>query len=161
MKKWIFLLCLSGILSSCNTEDVEFRNTAFQTLKNDVFWKAESYQAHLTQNGNVIIEGVLGLEKVTLETASSAEQTFTLGSDDVSKAYFEDSSSDNTASFYTGTNKGTGQIVITEFNSENNTISGTFKFTAVNKDEADVENPKISFTEGVFYKVPITAEEMF
>lgn len=161
MKKWILLFSLMGILLSCTAEDVKFNNTAFQTLKNDVFWRAESFHAYLTQNGNVIIEGSMGFEKVTLETASSAEQTFALGTDDVSKAYFGDSSSDNTASFYTGTNKGTGQIVITEFNSENNTISGTFKFTAVNKDEADVENPKISFTEGVFYKVPITAEEMF
>ncbi|WP_163409099.1 DUF6252 family protein [Flavobacterium ajazii] len=161
MKKWIFLLSLMGILLSCTAEDVKFNNTAFQTLKNNVFWRAQSYQAYLTQSGNVIIEGSLGFEKVTLQTSSSAEQTFTLGADDISKAYFEDSSSDNAVSFYTGTNIGTGQIVITEFNSESQTISGTFKFTAVNKNEADTENPKISFTEGVFYKVPVIAEEMF
>lgn len=155
------MLCLTGMLPSCTTEDVKFNNTAFQTLKNDVFWSAQSYQAYLTQNGHVIIEGSLGFEKITLETASSTEQTFTLGTDDISKAYFEDSSSENQALFYTERNKGTGQIVITEFNSENQTISGTFKFTAVNKEETDAENPKISFTEGVFYKVPLISDEVF
>ena len=99
-------------------------------------------------------------EKVILKAASSAEQTFVLGVDETSKASYKNTLPAELSSFSTGTNIGNGQIVITDYDTDNNTISGTFKFTAINEDESDTENPKINFTEGVFYKVPIEVSDV-
>ncbi|WP_343696416.1 DUF6252 family protein [Flavobacterium sp.] len=154
MKKYFYFLSFIFLITSC-TEDVKFNNPAFQTLKNNVFWRAQAYKAYFGANGTVIVEGSLGYEKVILQMASSSEQTFTLGIDDVSKASYKNTLTSELVSFSTGTNKGSGQIVITDYDTETNTISGTFKFTALNEDETDTENPKINFTEGVFYKIPL------
>ena len=147
------------LLTSC-TEDVKFNNPAFQTLKNNVFWRAQTYKAYLDANGTVFVEGSLGYEKVILQTASSAEETFILGVNEISKASYGNTLPAELSSFSTGTNIGNGQIVITDYDTDNNTISGTFKFTAVNEDGSDTENPKINFTEGVFYKVPIEVSDI-
>ncbi|KOP38664.1 hypothetical protein DBB36_09590 [Flavobacterium sp. WLB] len=160
MKKYFYFLFFLVLLTSC-TEDIKFNNPAFQTLKNNVFWRAQTYKAYFGANGTVVIEGSLGYENVILQTASSAEQTFILGVNETSKASYENTLPAELSSFSTGTNIGNGQIVITEYDTDTNTISGTFKFTAINEDESDTENPKINFTEGVFYKVPIEAAGLF
>ncbi len=154
MKKTLYFLLLIFTVASC-TDDVKFNNPAFQTLKNNVFWRAIGYKAHTGTDGITVIEGALGYEKVILQIPSTAVQTYVLGVNDVSIASYSNTLPGQQANFSTGTDKGTGQIVVTEFNTETNTISGTFKFTALNKDETDAENPKIVFTEGVFYKIPI------
>ncbi|SHF95766.1 DUF6252 family protein [Flavobacterium defluvii] len=154
MKKYFYFLSFLFLLISC-TEDVKFNNPAFQTLKNNVFWRSQAYKAHFGTNGILVIEGSLGYEKIILQTASSSEQTFILGVNDVSKATYKNTLPAESASFSTGTNKGSGQIVITDYDTDASTISGTFKFTAVNDDESNIENPKVNFTEGVFYKIPI------
>ena len=155
MKKCLYLLALIFLVSSC-TEDVKFNNPAFQTLKNNDFWRARNYEAHIESNGNLIIEGSLGYEKVTLQTQSPQAKTYVLGVDEASKAMFSDTFPERLSEFSTGVDSGSGQIVITEYDVVNKTISGTFKFNAVNADEEDIENPTISFTEGVFYKVPVS-----
>ncbi|PIF69518.1 hypothetical protein CLU99_0225 [Flavobacterium sp. 2] len=154
MKRYFYFLSLFFIVASC-TDDVKFNNPAFQALKENVFWRAQSYKAHLGENGSIVVEGSLGYEKVTLQMASTAKQTFTLGNDEFSKALYENKLSTDVSAFSTGTDKGSGQIVITDYDNVNHTISGTFKFTAENDDESNIEKPKINFKEGVFYKVPI------
>ena len=154
MKKYFYFLSLFFIVASC-TDDVKFNNPAFQALKENVFWRAQSYKAHSGENGSIVVEGSLGYEKVTLQMASTAKQTFTLGNDEFSKALYENKLSTDVSAFSTGTDKGSGQIVITDYDNVNHTISGTFKFTAENDDESNIEKPKINFKEGVFYKVPI------
>jgi hypothetical protein len=155
MKKYFCFLSLLFIAASC-TEDVKFNNPAFQGLKDNIFWRATTYKAYSNANGNLVVEGSLGYEKVTLQTASPVKQTFVLGVDDISKASYANTFPEQSIEFSTGTRVGSGQIIITEYNTETNTVSGTFKFNAVNKDATDTENPKITFTEGVFYKVPVT-----
>ncbi|MFD2942689.1 DUF6252 family protein [Flavobacterium notoginsengisoli] len=159
MKKYFYFLSLLLIVTSC-TEDVKFNNPAFQTLKNNIFWRARNYKAYLNANGTMIVEGNLGYEKVVLQTQSSAEQPYTLGVDELSRATYENTLPSELSSYATGTNYGNGQIVITDYDTELKTISGTFKFTAVNEDTENVENPQIHFTEGVFYKVPVEVSEI-
>jgi len=154
MKKALYFLLLVFTFSSC-TDDVKFNNPAFQTLKDNVFWRAIGYNAYAGTGGNMVIEGTLGYEKVILQIPSTAVKTYVLGSDNLTVASFLNTFPGQLADFTTGADKGTGQIVVTEFNTETNTISGTFKFTAPNKDESNIENPKVVFTEGVFYKIPI------
>ncbi|RZJ55670.1 MAG: hypothetical protein EOO44_02360 [Flavobacterium sp.] len=154
MKRWMFLLPFILLLASC-TDDVKFNNPAFQTLKDNVFWRAQNYTGYVDGNGNMILEGSLGYEKITLITKTTAVGSYILGADDISTGSYTNDLPAQEKEFSTGTNKGNGQITITEYNKETNTISGTFKFTAVNMDESDTESPKMNFTEGVFYKVPI------
>ncbi|HJY11649.1 MAG TPA: DUF6252 family protein [Flavobacterium sp.] len=160
MKKIFYFLSLLLVITSC-TEDIKFNNPAFQGLNDNVFWRANGYKANSVTNGNIIIEGTLGYEKVSLQIPSPVVKTYILGLDNVSTASYSNTLPGQLAEFNTGENKGTGQIVVTEYNTETNTISGTFKFTALNKDEADVEKPKVVFTEGVFYKVPVSSTSNF
>ncbi|CAA9195949.1 hypothetical protein FLACOL7796_00899 [Flavobacterium collinsii] len=155
MKKIVSLVLLLFIVSSCS-EDVKFNNPAFQSLKENVFWRATTYKATSGANGSFVIEGDLGFEKVVLKVSGSTAQTYILGRDNSTTATYLNMQDSKSSRFSTGTNKGDGQIVITEFNAENRTISGTFKFNAWNEDEKDTEKPKVSFTEGVFYKIPIS-----
>jgi hypothetical protein len=155
MKKYLYLFLVIVTAISC-TEDIKFNNPAFQGLKDNVFWRAATYKASLNTTGYLTIEGSLGYEKVILQTPSVMKQSYVLGVNEVSKASYANTFPKELAAFSTGTNIGNGQIVITEFDAVNNTVSGTFKFTADNKDATNTENPKITFTEGVFYKVPVT-----
>lgn len=157
MKKYFYFLSLLLILTSC-TEDVRFNNPAFQTLKDNTFWRAQVYKAYLNSNGTIVIEGNLGYEKVILQTESSAEQSYSLGVNEISKATYENTLPSILSFYSTGENYGTGQIVITDYDTKNNTISGTFRFTGINRDAGDVESPKISFTEGVFYKITVVGD---
>jgi Family of unknown function (DUF6252) len=147
------------LISSCE-EDVKFNNPAFQTLKDNVFWRAQSYKASVTTTGNLVIEGSLGFEKVILQTASPSKQTYVLGQNNVSKASYSNDFLTETEEFITGTNIGNGQIIITDYNTETNTVSGTFKFTAINSDE-NAEKTQMTFSEGVFYKVPVSPSSNF
>ncbi len=148
------------LLSSC-AEDIKFNNPAFQTLKDNVFWRAQSYKANITTTGNLVIEGSLGFEKIVLQTAYPSKQTFTLGQNNISKATYSNSLPAETEEFTTGTNIGNGQIVITDYNTDTHTVSGTFKFTAINSDEENTEKTQMKFSEGVFYKVPVSPASNF
>lgn len=159
MKKIFYILSLLFVLASC-TEDVKFNNPAFQGLKDNVFWRAQSYKAELASDGKIVIKGILGYEQVMLQIASTDPKTYALGVDNVTRASYYNDLGTNTFLFSTGPNIGDGQITITEFNSENKTISGTFRFNAPNADETD-EKEKVTFTEGVFYKVPVTLTTAF
>ncbi|WP_316635099.1 DUF6252 family protein [uncultured Flavobacterium sp.] len=159
MKKYFYFLSLIVLLTSC-TEDIKFNNPAFQTLKDNVFWRANAYKAYLGDDGTMIIEGSLGYEKVLLQTASPMKGTYALGVNNASTANYLDTFPAQFAAFSTGIKGVNGQIVITEYDLESNTISGTFKFNAINQNTSDTEKPKVTFTEGVFYKVPIQLSEI-
>lgn len=156
MKKYIYFLITALIFTSC-TEDVKFNNPAFQTLKDNVFWRAQSYKANILANGSLVLEGSLGYEKVILRLPVVSQKTYILGINEVTIASYSNTLSSQFEEFTTGKNKGNGEIVVTEYNAEAKTISGTFKFNAVNVDDANVKKTGINFTEGVFYKIPISS----
>ncbi|WP_428230465.1 DUF6252 family protein [Flavobacterium sp.] len=155
MKKYYHLLIAVFLLVSC-TEDLRFNTPAFQGLKDNVFWRAQSYKARMETSGIFVVEGSLGYEKVTFRLPSSAEKTYVLGVNNTTTASYSNTLPGQLLEFTTGTSKGDGQVVITEYNIENQTISGTFKFKAFNIDEKNLEKPEINFTEGVFYKIPVS-----
>ncbi|PAM92252.1 hypothetical protein B4N84_25955 [Flavobacterium sp. IR1] len=160
MKKYLSLFLLLVLLSSCS-EEIQFNNPAFQTLKNNVFWRAQTYEAHLTSSGQMIIKGSLGADQVQLQTTSPEARTYIFGVDNNSWATFYNEFAAPTFRFSTQANTGSGEITITEYNKVTNTISGTFKFVAANSDETDTANTNVSFSEGVFYKVPVTSQITF
>ncbi|MCV9933656.1 DUF6252 family protein [Flavobacterium sp. LS1R47] len=158
MKKWFLLLPLVLLLFSCDKEGVETNNvinTAFQSLRNETFWKATSYSASVDGEGKLVIIGGLNNDKVVLQTASVNAQTYTLGVDDVSTATYINSLSKKEVLYKTGKELGSGQIVITEYNKVTNTVSGTFSFVAPDSGDVMSVEKAIRFKEGVFYKVPV------
>ena len=48
-----------------------------------------------------------------------------------------------------------GEIIITEYDAVNYTISGTFKFNAANSNGSPFGGPILNFQHGEFYKIPI------
>jgi len=156
MRKYHYLLLTVFLFISC-TEDVKFNTPAFQGLKDNVFWRAKAYSAYI-KNGSFVITGLLETNAVTLRVPYPVPCTYVFGVDNTTRASYSNVFLDDTPEFTTGISKGSGQIVITEYNTQNQTISGTFKFNAVNVDEKNTEKPSMSFTEGVFYKIPVTPD---
>lgn len=157
MKKWMYLLFLFVLFSACTEESVQTSNAAFQTLKNKDFWRADSFKAYLQKDNSLIIEGYFGFEKVTLKTISVEERVYKI-EDSEGNAFFANTDPEKIESFSAEKATSAGQIVITDFNNGNKMVSGTFRFEAVNDDDTKTENKNISFTEGVFYKIPIVEE---
>lgn len=160
MKKYFYFLSLLLLLVSCTSEDVRSNNKAFQALKDNVFWRAKVFHAGIQTNGICTVEGSLDYDQIRFQFPEPAEKTYILGVDDNTKAVYKSTYNGKETEFSTGTGKGNGEIIITEYNTVDNTISGTFKFTAVNT-ESDAEKQTIHFSEGVFYKIPVTPESNF
>lgn len=156
MRKWIFLLSLFVLFVSCDKEEVVSNNPAFQTLKDNVFWRAANFSASIDSDGKLIIIGNLGSESVILQTALAEVQTYVLGIDDISTATYTSTLSKKGVLYKTGKELGSGQIVITQYNKEMNTISGTFTFVAPDNKDIMAAEKSARFKEGVFYKVPVT-----
>ncbi|KRD63114.1 hypothetical protein ASE40_04860 [Flavobacterium sp. Root935] len=159
MKKYFYFLPLIFLLTSC-TEDIRFNNPAFQTLKDNVFWRAQSYKSGTETTGIFVVEGSLGYEKISFQLPAPSQKTYILGVDDVTKATFKNTYPGQEEEFTTGEGKGSGQIIVTEYNTIDKTISGTFKFTAINVNNG-AEKKEIHFTEGVFYKIPVELDTKF
>lgn len=159
MKKIFSLLILIVAFSSCS-EDITRNSPALQGLKNDVMWRAAGITATKSSNGHITITGSRQLETLVLKTNSVTETTYTLGLTQLKLAAFTSAAGFEETTWWTGDTNGEhgdGEIVITEYDQENSTISGTFRFNAVNQEEGATD--VLNWQSGIFYKVPVTAEE--
>jgi hypothetical protein len=155
MKKYILFLVVFFALVSCE-EDVRFNNPSFQGMKNNVFWRAVQAKATLASDGSVLIEAYTGTEVMSLKMTSITTQQYPLGSSNSKTAVYVVNQGNSEIKYTTGIDIGNGEIIITEYDSENNTISGTFKFNAENVDDNSSADPVLNFQQGVFYKVPVS-----
>jgi hypothetical protein len=156
MKKCFFLSIFLFALISCE-EDVRFNNPSFQGVKDNVFWRAVASTASLGPNGSLVIEAYTGNEVITLKITSTLLGTYTLGNSTEEIAAYVVKEANSTVTFTTGLGKGNGQIVLTEYDPINRTVSGVFKFNAENSSNNPLEGTNLNFQQGVFYKVPISA----
>ena len=153
MRKFIYFYVLAINFFSCQ-EDVQFNNPAIQAQKQGVLWRASEFKVSLTSNGEVVILGSKGLESVTLKTTTITPHTSIFGVDASNFGEYNNNVVGFKGNYSTGFNGGSGQLIISNY--ENNTITGSFKFKAINTNTM-LENPdSVNFTEGVFYKIPIT-----
>jgi hypothetical protein len=152
-KSFLFIIVLLTLIS-CE-EDVRFNNPSFQGIKDNVFWRAIVSTASVGANGSLVIEAYSGNEIITLKTTSTAKGTYFLGTSDSKTAVYILKDANGTLTFSTSLGKGDGQIVITEYDVVNNTVSGTFKFNAENRYNNPIAGPILNFQQGVFYKVPV------
>ncbi|WPR72534.1 DUF6252 family protein [Flavobacterium sp. NG2] len=154
MKKYFLYSVLLFCLNSCE-ENVKFNNPSFQGVKDNIFWRAITTSATVNTAGVVTINAYTRDEQVTLKTNGSAVKTYELGVNNAITATYVQTNTSGNLSYATSTGKGDGQIIITEYDNINNTISGTFRFNAVNTVANSTAEPVLNFQQGVFYKVPV------
>jgi hypothetical protein len=152
MKRFTSYIFLLFVIISCQ-EEVKFNNPAFQGQKDNVFWRAVDSKATLSA-GSLTIEGFTSTEKVTLKTTATIPGTYMLGSGVLNTASYTVADGNGTLDFSTGFADDEGQIVITDYDTSNKTVTGTFKFKAKNTNLTF--GSFLTFQKGVFYKVKIT-----
>lgn len=150
MKKVASLLILLITLASC-TQDISKNNPSMQGWKDDVLWRARDRYAELSQNGSITITGLTRYETLTIQLPSTNATTYTLGTSESRKATYVYDKDDVTMTFRTGLGVGDGQVIIEEYDTEEQTITGTFRFNLINTETDSV----INYQNGVFYRVPV------
>jgi len=153
MNKIQYLLVVFLLFNNCEST-VEFRIPAFQAHVNgDQFWEASLFSITTDASGAIItgssLSGTVSMHMPSLEVG-----THNLGSLEIATAIYQDTM------YYSTTYDGIasiaylsdGEITIEEYNSEENTISGTFNFDAYN----DTGEYTINISQGVFYRLPIS-----
>jgi hypothetical protein len=78
-----------------------------------------------------------------------------LGTGQLGEATFSYAVNGQNLFYATGTNADDGQIILTEYDSVNKTVSGTYRFNADNTTNNPLGNTLVNFKQGVFYKVPV------
>lgn len=99
MKKVIFLILISIVLSSCST-DVKFNNPGFQGYKDDVLWRGIDVTAYVSQNGRIRILALAQDEEVELKIASSNIGTYYFGTSNLNTKATYVSTFDNNYLYY-------------------------------------------------------------
>jgi hypothetical protein len=155
MKKQFLYLFLFFAFISCS-DNVKFNNPTFEGQKDNVFWRAIDAKASIGSGGSLIIEAYTRNEVVTLKATTANPGTYFLGTSDLNTASYVLKDATGTITFTTGVGIGEGQIVITEYDAVNNTVTGTFKFNAENINNNPLAGPILNFQYGHFYKIPIT-----
>ena len=143
------------VVVSCE-EDVRFNNPSFQGMKNNVFWRAVQAKATLASDGSLLIEAYTGTEVMSLKMTSTTTQKYPLGTSNSKTAVYVINQGNSEIKYTTGIGIGSGEIILTEYDDLNRTISGTFKFNAKNIDDNSSSDPVLNFQQGVFYKVPVS-----
>ncbi len=152
MKNFLFLFVIVCSSISCQ-EDIKFNNPAIQAQKQGVLWRANDFKATLTADGKVVIVGNRGLESISIKTFTIAPHKSILGIDALNFAEYTNKVVGSKGNYSTGFNGGDGEVVIDKY--ENGTLTGSFKFKAINTN-IQLESPDATnFTQGVFYKIPV------
>ncbi len=154
MKKIVALLFVFVAITSC-TQDITKNDPAMEAFKDDVRWRARDMFAEVAANGSVTITGLTTYETLTIKLPSLYPFVHPIGENHSRVATFTNSQEGVEAMFTSGTGFGDGEVDIDEYDIENQTISGTFRFNLINSSD-DPEAPEVmNFQHGVLYKVPV------
>jgi len=155
MKKIISVVILALFFISCE-EDVVLNSPSIQGKLDNVFWRAIDSEALLDENGGLTITGFGRKQKMILHTSSKNKGIYVLGNSTTRYANFESDIDGTLLVYHTGKDiGGDGQIEITEFDSNKETVSGTFRFNAINDENNPLGGEILNFNQGVFYKIPV------
>lgn len=159
--KFIFSLFVVAIaFQACSSSDDSGDSAQPGTFQVD--FNGQTYVADVVSA--TIIDDVINVtglrgsegENVTLTVFGSTEGTYQLGVTsnqvEVNGAAYIEPNNDGTGVFVALTDGVTsqGQLIITEIDETNLTISGTFEFTATNQNTQEV----MELTNGVFFQIP-------
>lgn len=143
------------LFSSCE-ENVKFNNPAVQGRLDNATWRAIDFQAFVDLNGALTINAYTSNQVLTLKTPSKNIGVYVLGENTARSATFTATYSGQDVIFTTGSGiGGDGQILIDEYDAVNNTVSGEFRFNAVNIENNPLGGELLNMQEGIFYKVPV------
>ena len=156
MKKIVSLLILVLAFTSCE-ESVTFNNPSVQGLMDNVIWRAIDFRATVDINGALNIEGYTQNQVLTIRIPSRNVGVYNLGENSARSATFTTELNGIELLYTTGVNiGGDGQIVINSYDSASGTISGTFRFNAVNINNNPLGGEILNFQKGVFYNLKVT-----
>lgn len=162
MRKFVLFFVAAIALASC-TEEIQRNEQALVGLKNGVNWRANGGQAILHSSGNIEISGGYKFENLSIILPSKNPGTYVIGNSNVRKVVFTDNTGGLNRVFSTSVGRGDGEVVIQEYNETTNTITGKFKFNAIDESLTTGVLPDsihvINFTHGHFYKLPVIAGE--
>jgi len=158
MKKTSIAFCLLLVLAfsfGCKKDDDETSSPGLTVKMNGNSWTAQVTSAYYDPISNITL--IVGAntsitEQLQLAFKGNATGTFTFEQDvNASKTYGLFAYM-NTVDYYSSATDRApvGQIVVTEYDQANQTVSGTFHFEAYND-----EDVKIAFTEGSFTKIKL------
>lgn len=163
MKKLLSFIIIATMLISCG-EDISVNNYAvFQGVKDNGFWQGGNAKATLEVGNKLTIEASTLTEKIALKIPvpttvinpknSATFVTYSLGTTNTRKAIYVLTTTEDVFTYETNIGVGDGEVVIKQY--DGNTISGTFRFNAVNTDPNSEAQEIVNLQEGVFYKIPI------
>ena len=154
MKKIIYLLICTLGLTSCS-DDLVFNSPAFLGYNNGELWEANTFRANVDTFGDLVITGIRNESIINLKTDNTVEGVYQLGNTVSSAVYQNDFglayTTNNVPNPEVQIYPSEGEIVITEFNLIERTVSGTFNFNGFDSTGFMSEN----FNRGYFYNIPI------
>ena len=154
MKKIIYLLICTLGLTSCS-DDLVFNSPAFLGYNNGELWEATTFRANVDTFGDLVITGIRNESIINLKTDNTVEGVYQLGNTVSSAVYQNDFglayTTNNVPNPEVQIYPSEGEIVITEFNLIERTVSGTFNFNGFDSTGFMSEN----FNRGYFYNIPI------
>lgn len=145
MKRIIAILFAFALLTSC--EDVQDSQSALQATLDFNLYDAIGTRAAENEDGSYLIQGITQNEILTMKVPSLEEGTYVFGGNSENYALFENS---NDETYFTNPDGG-GNITITDWNQDEELVSGSFKFRAI-LSGADT----LKASEGLFYRVEVT-----
>ncbi len=163
MKKFLCFIIIASSLISCG-EDISNDNTGvFRGIKDNGLWEGGNAKATKSVGSKLTIQAVTLMEvmelKIPIPPATinpRNEATFVthiLGTSNTKTASYILTVNDEIFEYETGIGVGDGEVVVSQYDGV--TISGTFRFNALNKDPLSEGQPLVNLQEGVFYKVPV------
>lgn len=154
MKALLLYFFLLVLFTSCSDQNDACRNS-FEVNKDNKIWKPIQIEAFVMPNGGLLIQVFSKTESITLTTTSAIARRYFLGKDNLESAVYEVKDTNSVVTYATGNAIGNGEIVITEFDEKNKTVSGTFKFNAENVFHIPLLNQFKDFKNGRFNKISV------
>lgn len=147
MKNLLLLIFTVVLLSSC--EDIQTNSPALQSAIDHTFFKASNSIAFQNNDGSITIEGNNESEVMTLRIESPNVGTYNVGGTSTNYATFKNLS----GVLYHTNPEGEGSVIISDWDTSNNALTGSFNYTAINPgfDTLRIHN-------GVFFEVPFFSE---
>ena len=145
MTRIITIIFVFTLFISC--EDVQDSQSALQANLDFDLYDAIGTRAAKNEDGSYLIQGFTQNEILTMKVPTINEGTYTFGGNSDNYALFENS---NDETYFTNPDGG-GAITITDWNRDEEIVTGSFRFKAI---LGGVDTLKVS--EGFFYRVEIT-----
>lgn len=142
----MLISCL--LLASCS-ESLSDNSPALQAFIDNNLFRANDMIATEDGDGGYIIEGFTRNQVLTMRISGGQLGVYPLGESSTNYATFLDPAGNK---FFTNPN-GNGQVVVSDFNQTASTISGSFKFDAI-----QTSLDTIRVRNGIFFEVPLVAK---